>query len=171
MSKDNRTELISTRRGTGKTHKMMMHVKDDPEVIVLVHSQALMTKITLTRINYAPTYTLGFIRYKDFFCFTLEPARTQGKGCIPCGVYPIVWEYSPKFKCNLWELKNVSGRSEIKVHVGNSTKDTEGCILVGYNFKCFEPDDIEILRSVPAHQAFCRLCHDEKITEIEVREV
>ncbi|RTL03794.1 hypothetical protein EKK58_12090 [Candidatus Dependentiae bacterium] len=40
MSEDNRTELISTRRGTGKTHKMMMHVKDDPEVIVLVHSQA-----------------------------------------------------------------------------------------------------------------------------------
>lgn len=150
-----------------------------------------MTSITLTRINYAPTYTLGFIKHGDFFCFTLEPARVipvlkwedqsgNGRhltandeksaptkpGCIQCGVYPIVWEYSPKFDCKLWELKDVPGRSEIKVHMGNLEEDTNGCILVGEHWRL---NQLEYSR--PALIAFNALCHDQKITEIEVREL
>lgn len=120
-----------------------------------------MNRIILTRINPTPTYTLGFIRHKDFFCFTLEPVNK-----IPCGTYPIVWEYSPKFKTNLWELKDVSGRTEIKVHVGNSPQDTEGCILLGYG-----NSGADLQWSAMAVISFNQLCHDEKITEIEVREV
>lgn len=127
-----------------------------------------MTKITLTRINYAPTYTLGFIRHNEFFCFTLEPAKTVGKGCIPCGVYPISWEYSPKFKCNLWELKNVQDRSEIKVHAGNTVDDTQGCVLLGLDA---ETGEEAIFQSGLAIEMFNELCHKEDITEIEVREI
>ncbi|RTL03796.1 hypothetical protein EKK58_12100 [Candidatus Dependentiae bacterium] len=125
-------------------------------------------KIILNRNNYAPTYTLGFIRYKDFFCFTLEPAKTQGKGCIPCGVYPIVWEYSPKFKRELWELKNVPNFTEIKIHAGNTVDHTQGCILLGLDA---ETGDESIFHSGLAVEMFNELCHKEDITEIEVREV
>jgi hypothetical protein len=129
-----------------------------------------LTKITITRINYAPTYTLGFIRYKDFFCFTLEPAKTVGKGCIACGVYIIVWEYSPKFKRYLWELKYVPNFSEIKVHSGSIPADTEGCIIPGFSFNSTD-NKAFISNSGLAEKAFNKLCHEEKITHIEIRDV
>lgn len=127
-----------------------------------------MNKIVISRINYAPTYTLGFIKHKDFFCFTLEPAKTVGKGCIPCGTYSIVWEYSPRFKCNLWELKDVPKFTEVKVHEGNEVEETDGCILVGDNWA----SKIEFLgHSEYSLTRFNQLCHDEKITHIEIRDV
>lgn len=127
-----------------------------------------MTKLTLTRINYTSTYTLGFIRYEDFFCFTLEPVKKEVHGCIPLGVYPIVWEWSEKFQDQLCELKKVPGRSEIKIHAGNSANDTTGCILVGTGFAT----SMQYLSdSLKALTKFDKLNHDQKITEIEVREV
>lgn len=127
-----------------------------------------MNKIVISRINYATTYTLGFIRYKDFFCFTLEPAKTAGKGCIPCGTYPIVLEWSGRFKTFLWELKNVPNFTEIKFHVGNRVNDTEGCILLGYRAHA---DDGHLYNSGDAVESFNQLCHAEKITHVEVRDV
>lgn len=129
-----------------------------------------MPRIVLTRINPAPTYTLGFIKYKDFFCFTLEPGKAVGKGCIQCGVYPIVWEWSEKFKQKLWELIGVPNRTEIKFHAGNNPSDTSGCILLGYRFVVDEQNPYLSLSS-DAVRHFNQLCHDEKIAEIEVREV
>lgn len=58
---------------------------------------------------------------------TLEPLPPK----TPLGIYPIVFEYSPKFKRNLWELKDVPGHSEIKIHNGNTATDTDGCALIG----------------------------------------
>ena len=36
---------------------------------------------------------------------------------IPKGIYPLVFEYSPKFDCFLYEIKNVPNRSESKIHL------------------------------------------------------
>lgn len=47
------------------------------------------------------------------------------------GHYKIKYEYSPKFKKNLWELKGIPNRSEIKIHSGYRTSHTLGCILIG----------------------------------------
>ena len=151
-----------------------------------------MSRIILTRINPAPTYTLGFIRHKDFFCFTLEPEKggevlkwedqsgngrdliaqpgsaPTTKGCIPCGVYPIVWERSAKFGRFLWELKDVPNFTEIKVHNGSLAENTLGCILVGEAFDV----GLELLtHSKFTLEVFSQLCHDEKITEIEIKEI
>jgi len=46
------------------------------------------------------------------------------------GRYKIMYEYSPKFKRELWELKNVPNRTEIKIHNGRETRHSRGCILV-----------------------------------------
>lgn len=67
-------------------------------------------------------------------CDTLEPAwrdNEPGASCVPEGVYRMVPEYSPAFRRELWELKGVPGRSEIKIHRGNTPADSRGCILVG----------------------------------------
>jgi len=58
---------------------------------------------------------------------------------IPEGGYPVVWEYSPAFKRNLYEIKNIPKRSECKFHAGNFAgsvddgykSDVKGCILLG----------------------------------------
>ena len=53
--------------------------------------------------------------------------------CIPIGTYECAEYSSAKYK-DVWEIKNVPNRSSILFHAGNSTHDTEGCVLVGTNF-------------------------------------
>ena len=79
-------------------------------------------------------------------CDTLEPTwrdykngayKVKGRSAIPEGRYAVVISYSPKFK--QW-LPILLGGPEfnrkwqgIRIHAGNTAKDTEGCILVGKN--------------------------------------
>ena len=51
--------------------------------------------------------------------------------CYPPGVYPLVLEYSPRFGQNLWEVKNVFGRSECKFHAANYARQLNGCTALG----------------------------------------
>ena len=80
----------------------------------------------------------------DYFCDTLEPPvremKTKSRGgitqkpfAIPEGRYPVVITYSPKFKKWLPLLLNVPQFSGIRIHAGNTPRDTAGCILVGEN--------------------------------------
>lgn len=61
--------------------------------------------------------------------FTLENASTL----IPDGVYDVGFTYSPKFKRILPHLYNndVGKERGIRIHVGNTYKDSAGCILIG----------------------------------------
>lgn len=61
-----------------------------------------------------------------FFCHTIERFSTS----IPRGRYPLVVSYSPKFH-RLLPLLSVKGRSGIRIHCGNTSSDSRGCILVG----------------------------------------
>lgn len=116
-------------------------------------------ELILERIAKRRTYTIGrlYIRRQvvdeyltgtadDYFCDTLEPTwrdykngayKVKGRSAIPEGRYAVVISYSPKFK--QW-LPILLGGPEfnskwqgIRIHAGNTAKDTEGCILVGKN--------------------------------------
>ena len=79
-------------------------------------------------------------------CDTLEPTwrdykngayKVKGRSAIPEGRYAVVISFSPKFK--QW-LPILLGGPEfnrkwqgIRIHAGNCSEDTEGCILVGKN--------------------------------------
>jgi Family of unknown function (DUF5675) len=60
-----------------------------------------------------------------------DAAKVYGKTAIPAGVYPVIISYSNSFKCMMPEVLNVPGYLGIRVHVGNSAIETDGCILVG----------------------------------------
>lgn len=76
-----------------------------------------------------------------YVCDTLEllPNREArnlleryGKGCcVAPGFYRMDLCKSPRFGEVLPLLRNVIGRSDIRIHAGNKVADTRGCILVG----------------------------------------
>lgn len=106
-------------------------------------------ELKLHRKYIKPTYVIGNL-YVDgqFFCNTLEDQnrdlnkngkfdglekKVAGDTCIPFGRYEIVVTMSPKFKRELPLLLNVPEFEGIRIHRGNTIKDTAGCILVGEN--------------------------------------
>lgn len=108
--------------------------------------------ITLRRIAMKDTYTIGKL-YIDgvYFCDTVEDKdrglddsmeestiksrKVYGETAIPLGTYKVEITYSPKFKKNLPLLYNVKGFEGIRIHSGNTAKDSLGCIIVGKNKK------------------------------------
>ena len=95
-------------------------------------------KIEVVRTYFNQNYTKGVMLVdNEFFGYTLEPQKKGSNEtsclnrCIDTGKYVAVYEYSPKFKQHLIELKNVPDHTEIKIHTGNFRSDTRGCILVG----------------------------------------
>lgn len=60
-----------------------------------------------------------------------EGEKIYGKTAIPEGTYEMVLSYSPRFKKILPEILNVPNFTGIRIHCGNSSADSSGCILVG----------------------------------------
>ena len=97
-------------------------------------------KLFLQRIAQTPEYTIGRLEINGkFFCHTLEDAvreqKIMHKTAIPEGTYKVVVNRSPKFKRDLPLLLDVPYFEGIRIHRGNTAKDTSGCILVGINSK------------------------------------
>lgn len=61
--------------------------------------------------------------------------KVKGETAIPTGIYPVYLTYSPKYKKQMPLIDNVKGYSGIRIHSGNTSKDTEGCLIVGLNTK------------------------------------
>lgn len=59
--------------------------------------------------------------------------KIKGLTAIPEGTYPLVITKSMKFRRWLPLVVGVPDFSGIRIHAGNTAKDTQGCILVGKN--------------------------------------
>jgi hypothetical protein len=64
--------------------------------------------------------------------------KENGICAIPYGCYKLTQHFSAKFKKYVPLLLNVPGFEMIEIHVGNSSADSEGCILVGMTDKSQE---------------------------------
>jgi hypothetical protein len=93
-------------------------------------------KITLVRGKEMGNATPGML-YLDskLFCYTLEdvsrPVKVYGKTAIPKGKYVVKLTMSNRFKKVMPLLLGVPNFEGIRIHAGNTSEDTEGCILVG----------------------------------------
>jgi len=82
--------------------------------------------------------TLGSLFIDDHWqCHTLEdvirPAgeKVRNKTAIPPGRYKLILSMSNRFKKIMPEVLNVPMFTGIRIHSGNTAKDTAGCLLVG----------------------------------------
>ena len=107
-------------------------------------------QITLYRKYPKPGYTIGQLFIDgQYFCDTCEDTdrglyqnmdvpeilkrKIQNETAIPTGEYIVRFTYSPRFKRLMPQIENVKGFSGVRIHAGNTAKDTEGCVLLGKN--------------------------------------
>lgn len=96
------------------------------------------------------TYTIGKLYIDgEYFCDTLEDKdrglkdsmtlqeikdkKVYGNTAIPSGKYQVKITFSQKYQRYMPLIENVKGYDGIRIHSGNTDKDTLGCILVGEN--------------------------------------
>jgi hypothetical protein len=96
--------------------------------------------LVLERKWYTKKSTIGELSIDGKFeCYILEDydrlskarKKVYGETAIPRGTYTIRLNKSPRFKRILPLLISVPGFSGIRIHAGNTAKDTEGCLLPG----------------------------------------
>ena len=137
-------------------------------------------RIELVRIAFKDTYTIGKL-YVDgkYFSDVLEDVdrgldssmteseilekKVKGQTAIPTGHYVINITYSPKYKRMMPLLLDVKGFSGIRIHSGNSSKDTEGCLLVGKNKKVGM-----VLESRDTYQQLFKMMEGQKEITIDI---
>jgi len=97
-----------------------------------------------TRKSKVATFGSIFIDGK-FVCYSLEDivrkdpnpgtpeneAKVYAETAIPAGTYKVQITFSQRFQKKLPILIEVPGFTGIRIHKGNRSKDTMGCILVG----------------------------------------
>ena len=122
-------------------------------------------ELTLIRTP-KPTATPGeLVSGAAHLCYTLEDVdrglmqtmplmgilekKVFGKTAIPCGRYEVTITFSDRFQRPLPLLLGVPGYAGVRIHPGNTTADTEGCILVGL---ALEGDTIRPGTSRPAFE-------------------
>lgn len=92
--------------------------------------------LTLQREHSDSARTFGVLFVDGIFqCFTLEDVvretKVPGHTAIPAGRYRIALTYSPRFNRTLPLLLKVPEFEGVRIHIGNTENDTEGCILPG----------------------------------------
>lgn len=105
-------------------------------------------EIILKRTNRKPEFTIGELKVDvNFHSYILEDAdralhsgmslseiasiKIPAATAIPSGRYEIVMNFSKRFQKQLPLLLDVPGFAGVRIHSGNTTAHTEGCLLPG----------------------------------------
>ena len=107
-------------------------------------------RLELKRIARKKDYTIGKIYANGrYICDSIEDVdrglddnmdlkeiqakKVYGETAIPTGTYRIKITYSPKYKKQMPLVEGVKGFEGIRIHSGNTAKDSLGCVIVGEN--------------------------------------
>ncbi len=93
-------------------------------------------ELKLIRETFTEDSTIGKLFIDGiFFCFTLEDKVREKKiksiTAIAKGRYEVVISFSNRFQQLMPLLLNVPEFEGVRIHWGNYSKDTDGCILLG----------------------------------------
>lgn len=126
--------------------------------------------ITVEPLHHTKDATAGKL-YVDgeFYCYTLEDpireGKIPGKTAIPRGEYAILprehgrfyklMQERHKWHRGMLQLMNVYDFTDILIHPGNTTEDTEGCLLLGEHYSSQEQI---VIRSNKAYKKLYNKC-------------
>lgn len=98
-------------------------------------------ELKLIRKTFTDKSTIGELSINGkFFCYTLEDKdrKLENRGkkihsltAIPRGKYTVIISFSNHFKQYMPQIINVPQFEGIRIHSGNKSENTEGCLLVG----------------------------------------
>ena len=93
-------------------------------------------ELKLIRENKTNDSTIGKLYINEIYhCYTLEDkereVKVQNVTAIPKGKYEVIVNFSNRFQQQMPLLLNVPNFVGVRIHWGNYSKDTEGCILLG----------------------------------------
>jgi hypothetical protein len=93
-------------------------------------------ELKLIRDKFTEESTIGRLLINDVFhCFTLEDKvrenKIQNVTAIPKGRYEVIINFSNRFKQQMPLLLKVPNFEGVRIHWGNYSRDTDGCILLG----------------------------------------
>ena len=136
-------------------------------------------KVILTRFKEDENQATGVLTVLDangwpvFVCPCIERGDRNNQrniSNVPRGIYPLVREWSPRFRTHLFELKNVPNRSECKIHASNFWHQLNGCIAPGAYLKDLDGDKyLDVAASRRTLNDFHRIMKGITSTSIEIK--
>ena len=93
--------------------------------------------IEVKRFEFKDTHTIGKMYVDGIYeCYTLEDVvrngtKVLGKTAIPTGEYKLIIDASVRFKQDMPHILDVPNFTGVRIHSGNTSADTDGCILLG----------------------------------------
>lgn len=93
--------------------------------------------IEVKRFEFKNTHTVGKMYVDGIYeCYTLEDvvrngSKVIGKTAIPTGEYKVIIDRSVRFKQDMPHILDVPNFTGIRIHAGNTSAHTDGCILLG----------------------------------------
>ena len=93
--------------------------------------------IEVKRFEFKDTHTIGKLYIDGVYeCYTLEDvvkngSKVIGKTAIPTGEYKVIIDASVRFKQDMPHILDVPNFTGVRIHSGNTSAHTEGCILLG----------------------------------------
>lgn len=123
--------------------------------------------LKVIRIEQGKNSTLSEIYLNNqFICYGLEDIRRgkkiAGSTSIPTGIYKLgfnrdggmngnYYDRFPKLHKGMIEIKAIPGFSYVYIHIGNTHKETAGCLLAGTGY-VLEKGDYRLVQSVTAYK-------------------
>lgn len=123
--------------------------------------------LKVIRIEQGKNSTLSEIYLNNqFICYGLEDIprkkKIPGSTSIPAGTYKLgfnrdggmngnYYDRFPKLHRGMIEIKDIPGFSYVYIHIGNTHKETAGCLLAGTGY-VFEKGDYRLVQSVTAYK-------------------
>lgn len=124
--------------------------------------------IVLRQIDFREDGIFGQLMTEELveICKSLEHGYVNARGEIVSkikpGVYTCKLEWSERFQMHLFELKDVPGHDEIKIHAANIDDQLEGCIAPGTNYGEWNDGSRCVTQSKKALKKFMALQGDCK---------
>lgn len=122
--------------------RLIQQVNDDSATVHELTRRSKFFQMLLSRKWHTGKSTIGELFVNGNWrreCYILEDhdrlsknkEKVYGETAIPKGNYIIDITYSRRFKRKLPILRDVPGFRGIRIHAGNTARDTEGCLLPG----------------------------------------